>query len=31
MQNGELLKLIGSLRGDAFMMQLRRVNFLGRA
>jgi hypothetical protein len=31
MQNGELLKLIGLLREDAPIVELRRVNFLGRA
>ena len=31
MQNGELLKLIRLLRDDAAIVQLRRVNFLGRA
>ena len=31
MQNGELLNLIGLLREDAPIVELRRVNFLGRA
>jgi hypothetical protein len=31
MQNGQLLKLIGLLREGAPIVELRRVNFLGRA
>jgi hypothetical protein len=31
MQNGEMLKLIGLVREDAPIVELRRVNFLGRA